>query len=78
MRIRKLLLKSGRDEEDHQARAAILQKAGRESSHRQGSLEPVVEEPNSNFGLGQNMVMELSPILECRGDQGVWGQRKHS
>lgn len=69
--------KFGRDE-DPQVREPILQEVGREPSHRQGSLEPVAEEPNNNFGLGQNVVMGLSLILECRGTQEFRAQRKHS
>lgn len=60
--------KFGRDE-DPQVREPLLQEVGREPSHRQGSLEPVVKETNNNLGLGQNVVMELCPTLECRGTQ---------
>lgn len=48
-------------DEDPQVREPILQDVSRESSHIQGSLEPVVEESNNN-NLGQNMVMGLSYI----------------
>ena len=62
------MLKFGRDE-DPQVREPLLQEVGREPSHRQSSLEPVVKEPNNDPGLGQNVVMELVPTLECGGTQ---------
>lgn len=71
------MLKFGRDE-DPQVRESILQEVGRKPSHRQGSLELVVKEPNNNFGLGQNVVMGLTPILVCRGTQEFRAQRKDS